>query len=151
MRIPKMPAATLTTTILMAATTLLTAGCDDKDERLARQAAESMQRQAEQNKQMADLQKEVAQGAHKLVEADAEARAEFVAMQGELQQQQAETGRQRDRSLAIWTGTFLRPSFLAAFQRVWPTTITPPPSTTIGWRKPYSLSDAATASTAASL
>ena len=97
MRIPKMPAATLTTTILMAATTLLTAGCDDKDERLARQAAESMQRQAEQNKQMADLQKEVAQGAHKLVEADAEARAEFVAMQGQLQEQQAETGRQRDQ------------------------------------------------------
>ena len=44
-----------------------------------------------------------------------------------------------------------RPSFSAAFQRVWPTMITPSSSTTIGWRKPNSRIDAATASTAASL
>ena len=42
------------------------------------------------------------------------------------------------RSVATWTGTFSRPSFCAAFQRVWPTMITPSASTTIGWRKPNS-------------
>jgi len=96
MRIPRTHTATLPATILIAATTLLMGGCDDKDERLARQAAESMQQQADQNRQMAELHKELAQGARKLVEADAEARGEFVAMQGDLQEQQADLGRQRD-------------------------------------------------------
>jgi hypothetical protein len=92
-----MPAATLLVTILTAATTVLTSGCESQDERLARQAAESMQQQADQNRQMAELHQEVAQGARKLVESNAEARSEFVAMQGEVQKQQAEIGRQRDQ------------------------------------------------------
>ena len=97
MRIPRMPVATLLTAALIAATTVLTSGCDSRDERLARQAGESMQQQAEQNRQMAELHRELAQGARKLVEADAEARADFVAMHSEMQDQQAEVGRQRDQ------------------------------------------------------
>ena len=97
MRVRKTPAATLLMAALIGATMILTTGCESRDERLARQAAESMQRQADQNKQMAELHQEVAQGARKLVEANAEARGEFVAMQGELQEQQAEVGRQRDQ------------------------------------------------------
>ena len=55
------------------------------------------------------------------------------------------------RSVATWTGTLARPSFCAAFQRVWPTMITPSASITMGWRKPNSARLAATASTASSL
>ena len=51
-------------------------------------------------------------------------------------------------SVATWTGTCVRPSVLAAFHRVWPTTITPCWSTTTGWRNPNSLRLAATASPA---
>ena len=45
-------------------------GCDDKATKIAREAAD---RQAQQNTAMADLNKEVASGTHKLVEADAQA------------------------------------------------------------------------------
>jgi hypothetical protein len=55
------------------------------------------------------------------------------------------------RSFATWTGTFSSASFCAAFQRVWPQTITPSASTTMGWRNPNWRSDAATVSTASSL
>jgi hypothetical protein len=54
-------------------------------------------------------------------------------------------------SVATWTGAVSIPSFFAAFQRVWPTTMTPSASTTMGCRKPNSRMERATASTAPSL
>ena len=55
----------------LIATLIVTAiGCDE-DERLAEMAERHSARQAEQNRQMADLQKEVAEGTRQLVEADA--------------------------------------------------------------------------------
>jgi hypothetical protein len=41
----------------------------------------------------------------------------------------------RARARTSGIGTVLSPSFLAAFQRVWPATITPSVSTTMGWRR----------------
>jgi hypothetical protein len=59
-----------------------TRGCDDKSAQIAREAAD---RQAQQNTEMAQLNKEVVSGTHKLVEADAEARKEIVGVHHDLQ------------------------------------------------------------------
>jgi hypothetical protein len=57
-------------------------GCDDRATRIAIDAAD---RQAQQNTAMAELNKEVATGTHKLVEADAQARKEIVGVHRDLQ------------------------------------------------------------------
>lgn len=57
-------------------------GCDDRATNVAREAAN---RQAQQNRTMAGLNKEVASGTHRLVEADAQARKEIVAVHRDLQ------------------------------------------------------------------
>lgn len=75
---------------------LLTAGCSSQDARLARFAEAAAERQAEQNRRMADLQQEVAEGSRQLVEADAKARSEFAALHKDLQSERSEVGRQRD-------------------------------------------------------
>ena len=75
---------------------LLTAGCSSQDERLARFAERAAERQAEQNRRMAELQQEVAEGSRELVEADAQSRVEFTALHKDLQAERGEVGRQRD-------------------------------------------------------
>lgn len=65
-------------TILLAAIH----GCDDNSAQIAREAAD---RQAQQNTEMARLNKEVAAGSHQLVEADAQARKEIVGVHHDLQ------------------------------------------------------------------
>ena len=71
-------------------------GCQSESERVVEVAREAAQRQAEQNKAMTQLQSQVAEGSRRLVEADAQARADMSALQRDLQQSQAEVGRQRD-------------------------------------------------------
>src|SRR3954452_15345693 len=70
--------------MLILSITLLAAthGCDDKATQIAREAAD---RQAQQNTEMAQLNKEVASGSHQLVEADAKARTEIVGVHHDLQ------------------------------------------------------------------
>jgi hypothetical protein len=75
---------------------LLTAGCQNKDERLAQMAERHEARQAEQNQRMADLQKQVAEGSKRLVEEDAKAREALTTMQSALRADQSEIGKQRD-------------------------------------------------------
>jgi hypothetical protein len=60
----------------------VTNGCDDRVAQVAREAAD---RQAQQNTEMAQLNKEVASGSHQLVEADAKARQEIVGVHHDLQ------------------------------------------------------------------
>ena len=73
-------------------------------------------RQADQNREMSQLNREVAEGTKLLVEADANSREDFVALQRDIQTEQAEVGKQRDqleserRSIA---GERLRESILA--------------------------------------
>jgi hypothetical protein len=71
-------------------------GCDE-DERLARMAQEATERQAEQNKAMAEVSRDSVQASGRLVEAEAKARQELLTMQRELHDQQAEIARQHDR------------------------------------------------------
>jgi hypothetical protein len=76
---------------------LTTTGCDENEnKRLADMAERNVERQAAQNRQMSELQSEVARGARTLVEADAKARAELVALERDAQAERAEIGRQRD-------------------------------------------------------
>ena len=84
---------------LLTVCTLLVSlvGCESEGERVAVVAREAAQRQADQNKQMAQLQGQVAEGSRQLVEAEAKARADMTALQRDLQQSQTEVGRQRDQ------------------------------------------------------
>ncbi|HEX6985707.1 MAG TPA: hypothetical protein VF170_10030, partial [Planctomycetaceae bacterium] len=75
---------------------LSAAGCSSGDERLARFAEQAAERQAEQNRRMTELQKEVAEGGRRLVEADAKARGDFASLHKDLQSERSEVGRQRD-------------------------------------------------------
>lgn len=76
---------------------LLLAGCGESDERLTRVALESTGQQADQNRRMGELQREIAGGTRVLIEADAQARQQFAEFQREMAEQQAEIGRQRDQ------------------------------------------------------
>lgn len=64
----------------------VTHGCDDRASQIAREAAD---RQAQQNTEMARLNKEVASGSHQLVEGDAQARKEIVGVHRDLQAERA--------------------------------------------------------------
>lgn len=65
---------------------LATIGCDDSAATIAREAAD---RQADQNRQMAELQREVAAGARRLVEEDARAREQAAAAQRDLYEERS--------------------------------------------------------------
>ncbi len=70
-------------------------GCEEDE--LAKAAREAAKQSAEQQRQLVQLQAEVARSASELVEADSKARTELAALQRDLQQDQAEVGRQRDQ------------------------------------------------------
>lgn len=76
---------------------LLLAGCGGSDDRLVQVALESTGQQADQNRRMGELQREIASGTRTLIEADARARQQFAELQREAAEQQIEIGRQRDQ------------------------------------------------------
>ena len=75
---------------------VLLIGCGETDPRVVQVAMESTRRQAEQNRQMGELQEHVAEGTKQLVDADAQARQQLAELQRELRTDQAEVSRQRD-------------------------------------------------------
>jgi hypothetical protein len=82
--------------MLLVPLALLMSGCENDEERLVEMAREQAARQAEQSRQMAQLQQELSEGSRRLVEADALARQGLVGLQRDLRTDQAEVGRQRD-------------------------------------------------------
>jgi hypothetical protein len=82
--------------ILPALLISLIVGCGSNDEQLVKMANDHEGRQAEQNVRMADLQKQVAEGSKRLIEADAESRAKFLALEDNLRGDRAAIGQQRD-------------------------------------------------------
>jgi hypothetical protein len=66
---------------------ILTSGCDERAAQIAREAAD---RQAQQNAAMVELNKEVAGGTRRLVEADAQARKEIVGVHRDLQAERSQ-------------------------------------------------------------
>ncbi len=81
--------------ILLAVAMIAVTGCSD-GERVAKVATEAAQQQAKQNTEMAQLNREVAEGTKRLVAADAEARKEITAMHHDVQAEQAKVNEQRD-------------------------------------------------------
>jgi hypothetical protein len=92
-------------TFLLAAGT---SGCDERATQIAREAAD---RQAQQNTAMAELNREVASGTHRLVEADAQARQGFVGVHRDLQAE-------RSRLDTGWTNLEQERKQLASQRRV---------------------------------
>lgn len=82
--------------LLVLITAVLAIGCDE-DKRLVEFAKEADQRQAEQNQEIAHQNHEIAAATKQLVEADAKARQELVAMERDLQAERATIGQQRDQ------------------------------------------------------
>jgi hypothetical protein len=82
--------------MLLVPLVLLTSGGESDDERLVEMARERAARQAEQSRQMAQLQQDLSAGSRRLVEADAQARQKLIELQRDLRTDQAEVGRQRD-------------------------------------------------------
>jgi len=76
---------------------LVIVGCTNNDDRLVEMAREHAARQAESQRQMTDLQKQVAEGSRQLVESDAKAREKLTALQNDLRTDQATIGHQRDQ------------------------------------------------------
>lgn len=85
----------LAVTVTVAILALMAAGCNS-DQRLAEMASRSMEIQAKQNAQTAEMQNDISASARQLVEADAAARQETLAMQRELQKEYTTIGEQRD-------------------------------------------------------
>lgn len=75
--------------------TLIT-GCDSSDQRLVELAEHSVEQQAAQNEEIVRLNREVAQGTSRLVEADSAARKQLIEAQRDLLRQQQELAAQRD-------------------------------------------------------
>ena len=72
-------------------------GCNNSDDRLVELSREHAVRQAETQRQMIDLQKEVAEGSRQLVQSDAKAREELTGLQRNLRSDQAEIHHGRDQ------------------------------------------------------
>ena len=70
-------------------------GCTD--ERVSQIAREAADRQAEQNKAMAELQGQVAEGTRQLVEADAQSRQEMIGVHRELQSERSRLDQSWDK------------------------------------------------------
>jgi hypothetical protein len=82
------------TVLVIIATTIV--GCENEDQRLAEQAAHHTEMQATQNQEMARVNREVAAGTKRLVEADAEARRQVVTLQQDLQAERQQIAAGRD-------------------------------------------------------
>jgi hypothetical protein len=72
---------------------MIMSGCNDGATQIAREAAN---RQAQQNTELATLNREVASGTHRLVEADAQARKEIIGVHHELQSERSRLDSGRD-------------------------------------------------------
>ncbi len=83
--------------VITAATILTASGCEDENSRLVSMAEKQLARQEKEASRAHELQREVAEGSRRLVEADAEARRELITVQRELQSERSELGRQRDQ------------------------------------------------------
>jgi len=76
---------------------VLTSGCSrNENRRLAEMAQQHLNDQVEQNRRSDELQKQIAEGSRRLIEADAKARKEMIALQRDLQEERTEIGQQRD-------------------------------------------------------
>ena len=79
---------------LLIATTLI--GCEE-DKELAALAKEANRQQSDQNQEMAKLNREVAEGSKRLIEAEAEATTKRLTMEQQLQEQRSDVEAERQQ------------------------------------------------------
>lgn len=75
---------------------LIVIGCRSDSDRVAEMATRHASEQAELSRQTVKLQNELVEGTQKLVEADAQARRDFLELEGKLDDQRVEVGRRHD-------------------------------------------------------
>lgn len=85
-----------TTIVLVGMMILLTTGCENSDDRLARLASESAAQQARQSEQVAEASANLTAAAQELVGSAGRSHESLVEVQRELRAEQSEVGHQRD-------------------------------------------------------
>jgi hypothetical protein len=83
-------------TMIPIAIILIVAGCQSDSDRVAELASRHATQQAELSRETVKLQNELVEGTRKLVEADAQARRDFLKLEGKLDEQRVEVGRRHD-------------------------------------------------------
>ena len=83
-------------TMLPMAIVVIAVGCQNESDRVAELASQHAAQQAELSRETVELQAELVEGTQQLVEADAQARRDFLELQENLDQQRAEIGRRHD-------------------------------------------------------
>ena len=83
-------------TLLLLSLMMIGTGCRDDSARVAHVAERALTQQAEQNAEMARLNRDVTETTQQLVEADAKARQDVLAAQRDIQTQQNGVNQQRD-------------------------------------------------------
>jgi hypothetical protein len=81
---------------LITAMVLLIVGCQNRDAELARLASEGAERQASQSQQVAEASANLTAGAEQLIESAGRSQESLIALQQDLQTEQALVGQQRD-------------------------------------------------------
>lgn len=80
-------------TAMLMAVMVITAGCQNENDRLAEMASRHAAQQSELSKETVRLQSELVEGTQNLVEADAAARRDFIELGAKLDKQRAEIAR----------------------------------------------------------
>lgn len=83
-------------TMSLIAIVLIAIGCQSDSDRVAELASRHAAQQNELSRETVKLQNELVEGTQKLVEADAQARRDFLELEGQLAEQRAEVGRRHD-------------------------------------------------------
>ena len=83
-------------TLIPIAIGVIAIGCRNDNDRIAELASRHATQQAELSRETVKLQNELVAGTHKLVEADAQARRDFLVLEGKLDEQRMEVGRRHD-------------------------------------------------------
>ena len=83
-------------TMIPIAIIVIAIGCRSDSDRVAELASRHATEQAELSRETVKLQAELIEGTHQLVEADAQARRDFLELEGKLDDQRAELGRRHD-------------------------------------------------------
>ncbi len=82
--------------LIPIAIVVIAIGCKNDNDRIAEMASRHATQQAELSRETVKLQNELIEGTQELVEADAQARIDFLALEAKLDEQRSEVGRRHD-------------------------------------------------------
>ncbi len=82
--------------IMLIAIVVIAIGCQNDNDRIAELASRHATQQSELSRETVELQAELIEGTQQLVEADSQARRDFLELEGKLDEQRAEMARRHD-------------------------------------------------------